>query len=34
LPDERWLNTNLGLVALATLGAIESLARPGIVLEV
>jgi EAL domain-containing protein (putative c-di-GMP-specific phosphodiesterase class I) len=29
-----WLSINLGLAALATPGAVESLARPGIVLEI
>jgi EAL domain-containing protein (putative c-di-GMP-specific phosphodiesterase class I) len=34
LPVGRWLSVNLGLAALATPGAVESLARPGIVLEI
>jgi EAL domain-containing protein (putative c-di-GMP-specific phosphodiesterase class I) len=34
LPEGRWLSINLGLAALATPGAVESLARPGIVLEI
>jgi EAL domain-containing protein (putative c-di-GMP-specific phosphodiesterase class I) len=34
LPEGRWLSINLGLAALATPGAVESLARPGVVLEI
>jgi EAL domain-containing protein (putative c-di-GMP-specific phosphodiesterase class I) len=34
LPEGQWLSINLGLAALATPGAVESLARPGIVLEI
>jgi EAL domain-containing protein (putative c-di-GMP-specific phosphodiesterase class I) len=34
LPAGQWLSINLGLAALATPGAVESLARPGVVLEI
>ena len=34
LPEGRWLSINLGLEALSTPGVVESLARPGIVLEI
>jgi EAL domain-containing protein (putative c-di-GMP-specific phosphodiesterase class I) len=34
LPQGRWLSINLGLAALAQPGAVESLARPGILLEI
>ena len=34
LPEGRWLSINLGLEALSTPGVIESLACPGIVLEI
>jgi EAL domain-containing protein (putative c-di-GMP-specific phosphodiesterase class I) len=33
LPPGQWLSVNLGLEAMATPGIVESLARPGIVLE-
>jgi EAL domain-containing protein (putative c-di-GMP-specific phosphodiesterase class I) len=34
LPEGRWLSINLGLEALSTPGVVESLACPGIVLEI
>jgi EAL domain-containing protein (putative c-di-GMP-specific phosphodiesterase class I) len=34
LPEGRWLSLNLGLEALSTPGVVESLARPGLVLEI
>jgi EAL domain-containing protein (putative c-di-GMP-specific phosphodiesterase class I) len=34
LPEGRWLTLNLGLDSLAAPGVLESLARPGIVLEI
>ncbi len=34
LPEGPWLSINLGLEALSTPGVVESLARPGIVLEI
>jgi len=34
LPEGYWLSLNLGLEALSTPGVVESLARPGLVLEI